>query len=61
MANDEKTVTTPADKVATRNGKCISLRCKDACELYVYHKHMNGFDQCMCGHTRWAHEVKHVA
>lgn len=60
MANEEKTLT-PADKLAMRNGKCISLRCKDECEAYAHHKNFNGFDQCLCGHTRWSHERQTVA
>lgn len=52
---------TPADKLAMRNGECIAVGgCPDACGAYAHVKKHNGFDTCVCGHTRWAHEKKFV-
>jgi hypothetical protein len=44
-----------AKSVDSRNGECGLAKCK--CERYEFSKHADGFDTCVCNHTRWSHAV----
>lgn len=44
------------EKLQARTGKCIVVGCKDDCHAYAYAKKADGYETCVCGHTRWAHE-----
>lgn len=46
-----------AAKLATHLYHCGAILVKGTCkcERYEYAQHADGFDTCLCGHTRWSH------
>lgn len=50
--NQEMTV---ADKLAQRNGRCVSVATGCTCDGFAFWKKMDGYETCLCTHTKWAH------
>lgn len=48
---------TAVNPVTKRNGACVATVCSTGCQAYAYSKKADGYETCVCGHTRWAHAI----